>query len=38
LGELARMLAGAKVGPAARKAAEELLRDAHRGRAAAELS
>jgi DNA repair protein RecN (Recombination protein N) len=34
LGELARMLAGAKVGPAARKAAEELLRDAHRGRAA----
>ena len=35
LGELARMLAGAKVGPAARKAAEELLRDAHRGRAAA---
>jgi DNA repair protein RecN (Recombination protein N) len=34
LGELARMLAGAKVGPAARKAAEELLRDAGRGRAA----
>jgi DNA repair protein RecN (Recombination protein N) len=34
LGELARMLAGAKVGPAARKAAEELLRDATRGRAA----
>jgi hypothetical protein len=28
------MLAGAKVGAAARKAAEELLRDAHRGRAA----
>jgi DNA repair protein RecN (Recombination protein N) len=38
LGELARMLAGAKVGPAARKAAEELLRDAHRGRATAEVS
>jgi len=34
LGELARMLAGAKVGPAARKAAEELLRDAHRARPA----
>jgi DNA repair protein RecN (Recombination protein N) len=34
LGELARMLAGAKVSPAARKAAEEMLRDAHRGRAA----
>ena len=29
LAELARMLAGAKVGPAARKAAEEMLRDAH---------
>jgi DNA repair protein RecN (Recombination protein N) len=33
LGELARMLAGAKVGPAARKAAEELLRGAQGGRA-----
>jgi len=32
LAELARMLAGAKVGPAARKAAEEMLRDAHRAR------
>jgi DNA repair protein RecN (Recombination protein N) len=29
LAELARMLAGAKVGPAARKAAEEMLRDAN---------
>jgi DNA repair protein RecN (Recombination protein N) len=38
LGELARMLAGAKVGPAARKAAEELLRDAHRGRATADAT
>jgi DNA repair protein RecN (Recombination protein N) len=38
LGELARMLAGAKVGPAARKAAEELLRDAHRGRAVADAT
>jgi DNA repair protein RecN (Recombination protein N) len=34
LGEIARMLAGAKVGPAARKAAEELLRDAGRSRVA----
>ncbi len=34
LAELARMLAGAKVGPAARKAAEEMLRDAHRARPA----
>ena len=30
LGELARMLAGANVSPAARKAAEEMLRAAHR--------
>jgi DNA repair protein RecN (Recombination protein N) len=34
LAELARMLSGAKVGPAARKAAEEMLRDAHQALAA----
>ena len=32
LSELARMIAGLKVGPAARKAAEEMLRDAHADR------